>query len=225
MCTDRDKILDKIRKLLELSEHNPNEAEAISAALKAQKLMAENDVTEADLAEGDLLGEVGSWQTDEFFNRKWRGLLATTVASNFRCRAYGKRRGRARSFVFVGYECDAKAAILVYDRLCEIGEDLALDAERRARRDYGTAVGAKNTFLVGFVDGVRSELEKQCQALMLVVPREVDKYLEENVPNLKNESWRVRSAVDMSESGLSAGRDAVRSGRMDGTKASSLIGA
>ena len=36
----REKILEKIEKLLALAGNNPSENEAISAALKAQELMA-----------------------------------------------------------------------------------------------------------------------------------------------------------------------------------------
>lgn len=37
---DTEKIIAKIKKVLELSRNNPSEEEAKSAALKAQKLMA-----------------------------------------------------------------------------------------------------------------------------------------------------------------------------------------
>ena len=42
---NQEKIIDKIRKVLELSKNNPSEEEAQAAALKAQKLMAEYHIS------------------------------------------------------------------------------------------------------------------------------------------------------------------------------------
>lgn len=49
---EREKIIEKIKKLREHSvENGCNEAEAIQFALKAQKLIADNDVEEWELAD------------------------------------------------------------------------------------------------------------------------------------------------------------------------------
>lgn len=47
--TSNDKIIEKIRKVLELSKNNPSIEEAKSAALKAQKLMAEYHVSMTEI--------------------------------------------------------------------------------------------------------------------------------------------------------------------------------
>ena len=50
----RDSIISKIRKLIELSNNNPSKEEAISAALKAQKLMADYGIEASELHEDEI---------------------------------------------------------------------------------------------------------------------------------------------------------------------------
>ena len=44
-----EKIIEKVKKILELSKNNPSAEEAESAALKAQKLMAEYHISMAEI--------------------------------------------------------------------------------------------------------------------------------------------------------------------------------
>lgn len=46
-----DKVIDRIRKLFALSNHNTNEEEAKNAALKAQSLLKRYHISSADLEE------------------------------------------------------------------------------------------------------------------------------------------------------------------------------
>ena len=45
---DTEKIIAKIKKILELSRNNPSKEEAKAAALKAQRLMAEYHLSESN---------------------------------------------------------------------------------------------------------------------------------------------------------------------------------
>ena len=163
----RENIIERIKKLLELSNRNPNENEAIAAALKAQKLMAEYNVDELELSDRIDKDPI-ELKSATYRGKKWRGRLAKAIADNFRCRVYLSTCRRTNTIVFIGYPHDAKAANLVYQRLAEIGEKRAKTECYRARKLYGTSAGVQNSFLLGFIQGVRSELEKQSQALMLV---------------------------------------------------------
>ena len=49
MSEMNEKIIEKIRKCLELANNNPSEEEAKSAALMAQKLIAKYDISMADV--------------------------------------------------------------------------------------------------------------------------------------------------------------------------------
>lgn len=49
MMKNSEKIIAKIKKVLELSKNNPSEEEAKSAALKAQRLMAEYHISMSEV--------------------------------------------------------------------------------------------------------------------------------------------------------------------------------
>ena len=220
-------IIDRIKKLLALAKGNTNTAEATAAALKAQKLIADHDVSKADLYE-DEPEDIRSVTK----GNPWARRLAHAIADNFRCRWYMDRSGTRDIWtrrvtiddihvVFVGYETDAEAATVTYDRLYEIGNKLANAEVRRARREQGTACGVKNSFLLGYVDGIRKELEKQSTALILVRPKAVDDFYEELSSDFTTSRSSVRNAHRGSsyDNGQRAGRDSVRSARLKGQAA------
>lgn len=128
---NREQIIEKIKKLLEHSvENGATEAEAVAFALKAQKLIADNDIEEWELGE-KAEREVVEVMTENYYTREWRGLLARAIADNFRCSVYQRSHQikcsdkRRKSFcVFVGYPNDAKAASIVFDHLYKVGDAL-----------------------------------------------------------------------------------------------------
>lgn len=216
---NRDKIISKIQKLLALADNNPNEAECIAAALKAQKLISEYDVEDSELY--DVEEPLVEYFTYKFTRKIWRGYLAAIIADNFRCKSYIKT---VRDFeddfklrntcCFIGYKHDVQAALLVYDKCVEIGERLAKERFDYYKRIYGSAEGVKNTFLEGFCSGIREELSKQCYALALTTPEGVIKYMNNLNLNTTTFSPNVTSFDDYSE-GVARGKDAIRSSRLE----------
>ncbi len=213
---EREDIIDKIRKLLAHSvENGATQAEAIAFALKAQALIAEHDVQEWEL--GDACEEIVEHRVDLPTRRKWREYLAAIVSVNFRCKAYmqisGRRKGHrgVPHVFFVGYEHDARAAALVFERLYVIGDELG----RQAKRDASGWSYAYDNFVVGFCDGIEGELERQCRALMLVVPQEVDRYYDELDLCFGRPMRGFVLDAEIRDRGRAAGRDAVRAGRME----------
>jgi hypothetical protein len=171
-------------------------------------------------------------KSTNFKGNPWAVRLAHAVADNFRCRLYlsytgtknywtGRTSKDDQRVVFMGYETDAMAATETFDRLFEIGKKLADKECRKARQMYGTASGVKNSFLLGFVKGIKDELEKQCVALVLVTPKEVDDYANDVTSGFRTVNTGVRNAYDNGaySSGRSAGRDAMRGGRLSGQMA------
>lgn len=217
----RDEIIEKIRKLLALAADNPSAVEATSAALMAQKLIAEHDVEKYELYDNEI-EDVVEIDSELYKGNSWAWYLGEAIADNFRCRLYRhSSQGQGHVLKFVGYEADAQAAAIVFDRLFKIGNRLGDREARLARKEYGTAKGVKGAFLVGdgtggFVGGIRKELEKQCQALMLVVPKEVNEYMEQEHNDLRSFAIRTTSNRDRitAEHGFNAGRDSVRSARI-----------
>lgn len=217
----REEVLEKIKKLLALSRNNPSEQEATAAALKAQKLMAEYDIEEVELA--DKCEEMKFVETKDFIRRGWRGHLASVVAENFRCRSLLKRypnydfrvtRNSDPVVQFYGYAMDAEAAALVFEYLYKVGDRLANKKYREYKElGYSTA-GVYNSFVGGFVVGVASELEKQSLALMLVVPKEVNESFDAFEFGTCSYNLSVQDSEAYDE-GFVAGRDSVRERRMD----------
>ena len=70
--SNREQIIERIKKLLSHSvENGATEAEAVAFALKAQKLIAENDVEDWELGE-ECKQEVIEATTEKSYSRAWR---------------------------------------------------------------------------------------------------------------------------------------------------------
>ena len=86
-----EKILNKIKNLLDLANNNPNENEAIAAALKAQELMAKYDIELDQLDDKketrEIVKEVYR-QSGKHEMKRWKIGLASIIAENFRCKVY-----------------------------------------------------------------------------------------------------------------------------------------
>lgn len=214
---DREKIIEKIKKLREHSVANGcNEAEAIQFALKAQKLIADNDVEEWELA--DQVKQVTETTTG-WTAKAWAPGLALAIADNFRCRVY-QRKATARKyeFVFVGYKADSEAAEIVFANLLEACHRLAKEYEDFAYTDPG----AYSNFVIGFIRGVRAELEKQCFELMIVCPKEVNDYYDSLGLERSHRRGLKASNSDSISRGMQQGRDAVRSRRVEAPRGNLL---
>lgn len=215
---ERENIIAKIKKLREHSvENGCSKAEAIQFALKAQKLIAENDVEEWELA--DEVKKVIETPTKST-SRTWAQGLATVIADNFRCRAYQRQETKHKwSFVFVGWKADSEAAEIVFSSLFEMGHRLGKEYEDFAYTDPN----AYNNFVIGFIRGVKSELEKQCKELLLITPMEVNEYYSaKNLVRSRRSTPRA-SNQDSITRGIQQGRNAVRSRRMQAPGASNFL--
>ena len=219
----RSEIVEKIKKLLAHSvENGATEAEAVAFALKAQRLIAENDIEQWELGD-EQRREVIEEESNVNLPRTWSRWLASVVSENFRCKLYINPIQQEKSVknhaVFVGYAQDAKAARIVFERLRRVAERSGSAYRRKLRG----ASWAYNSITLGFVEGVRGELEKQSQALMLKVPSDVEEYFE----GIELEETRKHSSCQVSEflkeEGRAIGRNAVRSGRLGQEDSSFLL--
>lgn len=205
-----EKVLQTIRKLLELSNNNPNEEEAKSAALKAQELLAKyhldiKDVEGIDADDSESIDEVGV----DVPARKWKYRLANIVAKNFRCKQflYGKSK-----IVFYGYHTDVAVASETFKYLFRVGDKLATKHVTDAMRMNGTSVGVYNCFVAGFCNGIDSVLSKQCVALTLVTPKEVLDSFEDRVSGFKHSKITLKINKGMSRDCMNAYENGVREG-------------
>lgn len=173
------KIIDKIRKLFALAEKNPNEQEAMSASLKAQELMAQYHVDSSMLDEEITDKKIAEMESYVGTGSKWKYRLANIIAKNFCCKVYVRNKD---TIIFYGFERDAEIARNTFNFLFKIGNKLADRMYRKVVSECRPAGGVRNDYLIGFTNGIEEVLGKQCVALMLVTPEEV------------NEGWKVKSA-------------------------------
>ena len=208
-----ERIIEKIKKVLELSKNNPSEHEAQAAALKAQELMAQYHISLAEVEDIEDIENIVEETVMVGNGKKWKYRLANVVARNFRCRTfyYG-----TQMVVFYGYETDAKIAAETFKYLFKTGHTKGLKERAEYKKQGMWTDGIYNNFCLGFVNGVSSALDKQCTALMVVVPKEVNEKCDERLSGCKKtidsslnlSSWHGSAARDK---GYAAGRSAMES--------------
>lgn len=215
----REKIIDRIKKLLAVAEDKgATEHEAAAAALAAQRLIAEYDVEQWEIHSKDTEPIETIYADDA--KRRWRWSLADVIAPAFRCKTYQTRRwdSARRRYVhlmgFYGYKTDATAAAMTFNSLYKIGNRLAQRFSRNA--DYGTY----NAYVTGFVDGISSELEKQTEALMIIVPPKVNEQYEAEHGGMKSVDTTLKigcglDALNAYQDGVQEGLEAVKSHRFE----------
>lgn len=166
---NREQVIEKIKKVFALSNNNSSVEEASAAAQLAQQLMHKYHIEEIDLAE-----TVEKLIEEEFITgtgNKWKYILSSTIAKNFCVKAYWFGKSAVR---FYGRSTDVAIAKETYKFLYNLCVSLARKADYQERKKTGSANGAGRSFALGFVEGVSQELGKQCTALMIITPKEVE---------------------------------------------------
>lgn len=166
-----EKVIQKVQKLLALANNNPSEGEAIAASMQAQKLLAKYNLEIADVTGEEKKENIEQVIADVGAGKKWKYTLAEAIAESYCCKCYYHG---AEQIVFYGYQSDVLIARRVYMYLFKVGHSLATKYVK-TKRDSGAleTKGVYNSFCSGFCHGVKSELQKNCKALMLVTPKEV----------------------------------------------------
>lgn len=215
---DMEKIIEKIKKVLELSKNNPSQEEARAAALKAQKLMAEYHISMQEIDAIENVDDIVEKKVDIGTGNKWKYMLAGIIAKNFRCKFffYGKS-----TIVFYGYKIDTEIAAETFTFLFKTGNKAAanyytkLYNEAKKNECYFKGNGIKNSFLDGYMEGIKDGLEKQCTALMIVIPREVEEKYNKKAAGFRRMTYSLNTsswyANQSREEGKRIGRNTVDS--------------
>lgn len=219
MDSKLESILQKVRGLLALSGNNPSQAEAQSAALKAQELIAKYNLTLTDVEKETQEIVTSEYKTG--VDKSWKYGLARVVADNFRVMIYWVDR---RVAVFYGYKQDTMVAVQVFEYLFKTGERGARAACRKAYKENGTETGVYYSYTRGFTAGVKAALDAQSTALMVVTPQEVktsyEAYAAENLkqlPQMRNGSEKGTNGSAYKE-GFRDGKTAGQSRGLENTK-------
>lgn len=124
--SDRDKIIDKIKKCLALSSSS-NEHEATAALRQARKLMEAHGVTDLDM-QAATASEERTRAGSKARPANWEASLASRIADAFGCRLIFAGRITVGEWIFVG--CGAAAEVAKY------AFDVLARQARRARAEH-----------------------------------------------------------------------------------------
>lgn len=184
-------IFEKISKLLALSDvsKNNSESEAYAALLKAQEMLAKYNLTMEDISapKENIVDSI----CEHKYNYGFRYRLANIISNNFRTKNFV----RNNSVVFYGYHSDvevSKSAFeFAYKTIVRNGEKL----RNQIYSELGYSTGVFNSYASGFLAGMKSALDKQCEALQIVTPVEVVDSFEEMSKNWKIAAVGMRSTL------------------------------
>ncbi len=160
----RDKILDRIRKLLSLAGANPNEHERDAAMAKAQQMLIDHNLQMSEV--GNLDGEdlrVAEWnQTTR--NGQWARRIAQSVGRLYFCGYIYRPMGKKVVHSFVGTETNGKIASEISGYVIEA----VYHEGARAMR----AAGAANSFWTSFVNAASLRVRLRVDKLVLAAGRD-----------------------------------------------------
>lgn len=180
--TDMNTIVSKIQNLLNKTvENGATEAEAKSALLLAQKLMAKYNV-ELEQETGGQEFNCSLEQTKVKSNPR-NNRLGMIIADSFAVRGiiYDGR------WAFFGREANAKAAassLTFIHKTLEAGIR-KMCAEHGLKSSERGAAYYYNAYALGFISGLKEALAAQVTALCIVVPEDVNNKFNEKFPSLR----------------------------------------
>lgn len=221
--SDNDKIIQKIKKLLAMAEHeNSNPNEAARAASMAAKMMAEYQIDRADVIKAELKrggGVMDSPISDMEYAAwpVWMQGLAICTAQLFECQVTFERgsSGRKKRIKLMGYEADVQMVQWMYEYL---HDELLRLAKKAMKTSVSGAHGStvKASFLTGAVNTIRERFDEivaerkaayaSSGTSLMVVKQEAikEKY---GMAKYSKKSSRTRADRDAYQAGVEAGKN------------------
>jgi len=200
MDEERERLLDRIQKLMAMANSNsPNEAEV--AARKMRELMDEYSITI------DEIGEIKSgkanvqgllFDLNEITNEYWAFILASACADFCDCKAIRSRRHSGDKLIIVGFDADREAVLKIWTWLfMNIQQEIIMQSVKRSVGAMGMREATQ--FGMGAAEELQRRLravkrernaatQTQVTALVVVKSAEVNKFVQEEF-NLTNSSF------------------------------------
>ncbi len=208
----KEKIIDKIRKCLELSKSD-NVHEAESAMLMATKLMSQYNIDMLMVEKQDKTEVSEQTYREKSAKFAWVRSLARVIAENNRCKILITVSGRSKYITFVGFDIDIEVCNLLFEYALT-----CIDYSTRKFDKFG-----KDSYRVGFRKGLKEKYDKQKEqevkenesfALVCQVPVEVTNYLD-------NEGYEHKDFGGFAD--FSVNSDAYNNGYEDGKSHSTAL--
>lgn len=209
MAKSIEEMINKIQNLLDLANNNPNENEAMAAALKAQELMAKYNIELEEVRQTPqdeaIIEEIIKFDKNTGYCIKWRFDLARTIATNFKVKFFSIDHDYV---VFYGFKSDVQIAASVFNFLFSTGNKLSCKYYYQCQKEGRSTKGVMNEWLMGFIQGLRDVLAKQCTALMIVTPKKVEDEYAIRSKDFKKVANNISRSYDRQayEDGRSEGR-------------------
>lgn len=214
-CKNPGDVLEKVRKILALSEKGSNnsDAEAEAALLKAQELMAKYNISIEQVTEATTEIKYAHETCTHKWDMGFRKDLAPIIATNFRCHFYL----RGKNIVFVGRDFDARIAREAFEYAYEFALRGGNKQYNRAYQVGRETRGVFNSYVAGFLVGLRNKLGEQSAALMIITPPDVNKMFDDLTAGWKSSRG---GGMRMTEVDSDAFKEGVHDGRtvMDGRR-------
>ena len=162
-----EKLIEKIKNLIQLANDNPSDEESQTALLLAQKLMLKNNIA---LAEVEQFDEPKKFETSSTIAKEANRILwgerelAYTLAHNFRCFYVDQRDLRLRKsrIIFFSEKQDA-------DLVSKVFEAALLYLRYRLDRLPSRETSYKNSYLKGFLIALSRRFKKQVEEYSLMI--------------------------------------------------------
>lgn len=154
---EKEKIIDKIKKLLELSKNNPNKEEAILALTKARELMFKHNVDIENIKKDDT----------NYFEKivqlkKWKNwIIFFVMYLNDAFGTFSLYNQYTKRVYFYGEKEKVLGVSEIFEFLFEVADYLAMKEYKNYLKEYGTGKGIYLSYILGFINGVNNALEKQ----------------------------------------------------------------
>ena len=178
-------IQKKVRNLFAKAASTHSEHEAHAAILKAHELIAKYDVVlddEADEAE-EMVLEICKHPGNSGF----RSILGPIIASNFKVCAFKMKDG---SVAFFGHKTDVMVAKEVFEYAYRFANSKGRRIVNDLRGRYMNTDGVKQSYSLGFCQGLREKLDAQSVMLAVTVPQDVKDKCDEMLSKMKPQKRR-----------------------------------
>lgn len=152
--SERNKLIEKIRKVMALSS-SPNEAEAAAAAEKAQAMLAEYNLSMADISTEEAEEDFIEDREEVTESVPWRRQIANNVAELYFCSYFFTHRKdptstRACGYIrrdihsFIGAQHNVAVAKMMFKYLCDAVDRMSIEGSMRV------TIGERSAYRTSF---------------------------------------------------------------------------